>query len=273
MMEGGKDKEGVVPQIYVAPASIQDGGQSSVGSSGSEITAPGGEPEQLFQLRMPRVSADQIKALGGLAAVFGWEVTPVEADKAEAVSNTPTTATGHEIVTSKETGLDPEAAAYMKKYVALKSELDKVPTRGYNHAVEARKPFTPTEEASFCEAGYKSVVDLASTFGRERFTVIAYEEAPGLPAFKVTYLKLTNDAKRKPSELQTFTFHASGGTYTWQKYKPKLFGHAELEPMGEDGPEPMDHHNLDRLTKILCGSFGPERVRNGTWTRSDKLTA
>jgi hypothetical protein len=237
------------------------------GKQGFENTDSDGE--HLFALRLPpHTSPDQLRALGALAATFGWELTPVEAE--EIASRGELAAIRHSLAKVNEAVLDPGAIAYMENYTALKEKLDNVAKYYYSCTVDARKSFTAVEEKAFREAGYKSVVELASTFGLERATVYMYEDAPDLPVCKVVYVSFENNAKQKPSVLRTFEFHASGGTQTWQRYVSRSFGRVELEPPNEENQNPMDQYNLANLDKLLFSESPTfERVRNGTWERND----
>jgi|GEM_PF-6915734 len=241
------------------------------GIEGEEVEVSGEENAPMFAVRMPNATAEQIDALQSLAARFGWELMPAEIYEATDAESPTTTDAAIEATPDPE---DPEPVAYMKKYINIKDTLDKVADLGYNFATPPREAFTAEEQDIFRRAGYKSVVYLTNTFGSEQVTVYAYEDVPGLPAFKVTALRSAlGKQKNQPMVLQTFTFGASGGRHVWQQYTSKLFGRMELQPPAEGNDAPMEHYHLDRLRSVLSDGSKPlERVRNGTWQNNGEQT-
>jgi hypothetical protein len=275
MLEGGEGNGDIAPQVNAPFIGVEQSGQAGSGvfDVPDEITAPGGEvieDERLFALRMPHPSSDQLRVLGSLAAAFDWDLVPVKAPAATDADTDLSAVVGHALAEVKQPTEDPETVAYLEKYVGLKGKLDNVSNSPYATALTKREPFTDKEKQAFTEAGYKSVVELTTTFGEERATVYAYEDAPGLPEFKVTYLTHENNIKQRPADLRTFTFSASGGTVIRQRYVYKSFGRIELPPPTEENQEPMGRYDLDNLSKLLFReNFALVRVRNGTWQRGN----
>lgn len=227
-----------------------------------EATEVSGPTEQLYALHMPSPTTEQLKALGALAAAFGWELIPV-AEEERVSHESPDEAVRAVHDASRLPEIDEESALYLEKYAAAAAFLENVGSLRVDNRVR-RKPFTASEIAAFKAEGLRSVTELTSLMGRHRVVVYQYELAPSLPAFKVEHVQSKDG---HPDTLCTYVLGVSGGSFTFQTYTKKILG-VTLNPPKDIYPVPMDIYWFGHLEHNVIKP-NMERVVNGRWTNDD----